>query len=270
MPAPSKPPLIDIHNATIYRGTTRVFDRLTLRIREGEQLSVLGPNGSGKTTLLKTINRELYPVVQDDAWIKILGRERWNVWELRSHIGIVSHELQMRYTKSNTGLQVVLSGFLSSIGIHGGLASRVDDVHRDRALQTMQSLSIAGLADRNLGEMSTGQQRRCLLARALVHDPDTLIFDEPTAGLDLTASFDLLARIQALIDAGKSIILVTHELNEIPPAIDRVVLLRQGEIIADGPKSDVLTEENLRRAYGIRIKVTDVDGYFLASPWPGT
>lgn len=262
-------PLIDIHNATIYRGSTRVFDGLNLQVGQGEQVAVLGPNGCGKTTLLKTINRELYPVVRDDTWIRILGRERWNVWELRSHIGIVSHELQMRYTKSNTGLHVVLSGFLSSIGIQGLLASRIDESHKQRALQTMQELSIGDLADKPLAEMSTGQQRRCLLARAMVHDPDALIFDEPTAGLDLTASFDLLKRIRGLIDAGKSIVMVTHLLNEIPPQIERVVLLRRGTIVADGDKHEVLTEDNLFRAYGTRVRVSNVDGYYLASPPPG-
>ena len=114
--------------------------------------------------------------------------------------------------------------------------------------------------------MSTGQQRRCLLGRALVHDPDTLILDEPTAGLDLSASFDYLARIRDLVRNGKNIVLVTHLLNEIPPDIERIVLLREGSIVADGPKEEVLIEENLRTTYGTAIKLKRVDGYYLAYP----
>ena len=263
-------PLIDIHNATIFRGSTRVFENFSLTIRQHEQVAILGPNGCGKTTLLKTLNREIYPVVKDRSWIRILGRERWNVWDLRAHIGIVSHELQMRYTKTNTGLHVVLSGFLSSIGIHGILSGRIGKEQQMRALEVMHELAIGDLADKPLGEMSTGQQRRCLLARALVHDPDTLILDEPTAGLDLTASFDLLARIRGLAEAGKSVLLVTHQLNEIPPHIRRVILLKQGRIVADGEKREVLTEENLYRTYDTKIRVSEVDGYYLASPAGGT
>ncbi len=259
-------PLIDIHNATIYRGDTRVFENFSLTIDQHEQVAILGPNGCGKTTLLKTLNREIYPVANDQSWLRILGKDRWNVWDLRAQIGIVSHELQMRYTKTNTGLDVVLSGYLSSIGVHGLLASQLTEENRQRALEIMRDLAIADLAGKQLGQMSTGQQRRCLLARALVHDPDTLILDEPTAGLDLSSSFDLMGRIDGLIKAGKSLLLVTHQLNEIPPDISRVVLLRQGKIIADGEKSQVLTEENLFRAYDTKIRVSKVGGYYLASP----
>ena len=166
MNADNQAPLIEIRNATIHRGSTLVFERLNLSIGQGEHVAILGPNGSGKPTLLKTINREIYPVIQDDSWIRILGRETWNVWELRSNIGIVSHELQMRYTKTTTGLHVVMSGFLSSIGVHGLLASRLDKSHRETALQTMRDLAIHDLAHKPLAEMSTGQQRRCLLGRA--------------------------------------------------------------------------------------------------------
>lgn len=259
-------PLIEIHNATIYRGSTRVFENFSLTISQHEQVAILGPNGCGKTTLLKTLNREIYPVVSDQSWIRILGQERWNVWDLRAHIGIVSHELQMRYTRSNTGLHVVLSGFLSSIGIHGILSDKLGDQQKYRALEIMHELAIADLAEKPLGEMSTGQQRRCLLARALVHDPDTLILDEPTAGLDLTASFDLLHRVRGLVEAGKSLLLVTHQLNEIPPDIHRIILIRKGEIVADGEKGEVLTRENLSRTYNTGIRVSEVDGYYLASP----
>jgi len=172
----------------------------------------------------------------------------------------------MRYRSDTTGLEVVLSGYLSSVGIHGALASKLSAAQKAHARDIMDELGVGSLADRPLRNMSTGQQRRCLLGRALVHDPDTLILDEPTAGLDLTASFDYLARIRRLVENGKTIVLVTHLLNEIPPEIERLILLREGRIVADGPKNEVLTEENLRRTYDTDIKVAKIDGYFLAYP----
>jgi len=258
--------LIEIQNATIWRGTTCVFDGLNLEIAQHERVAIVGPNGAGKTTLLKVVNRELYPVVQDGSSLRILGMEHWNVWELRRHIGVVSHDLQQRYTPTTTALEVVVSGFHSSIGVHGALASHVNAQQLEAARATMAELGVDGLAGTALKSMSTGQQRRCLLARALVHEPDTLILDEPTAGLDFAASFDYLGRLQKLADAGRNIIIVTHHLNELPPAIDRVVLLKQGRIVADGPKLEVLTSELLSDVYETCVRVAEVDGYYLAYP----
>ena len=260
------PALIEIENATIYRGTTRVFDRFDLCIEQHEQVAILGPNGSGKTTLLKVLNRELYPVIEAGSAVRILGRARWNVWELRSHIGIVSHDLQYRYRATTTGLNVVLSGYLSSVGTHGSLARKVSKSQIKHAQEVMQDLGVAAFADTPLNRMSTGQQRRCLLARALVHDPDTLILDEPTAGLDLAASFDYLTRIRQLVAGGKNIVLVTHLLNEIPPDVERVILIKAGKIVADGPKEQVLTEDNLYRTYDTKVRIAQVDGHYLAYP----
>ena len=259
-------PLVEIRNATIWRGSTRVFDSLDLVIEQHERVAIVGPNGSGKTTLLKAINRELYAVAKPDSVFRILGRDSWNVWELRKHIGVVSQDLQQRYTPTTTALEVVVSGFHSSIGIHGTLANRVDRRQVDAAHATLEELGIGTFAKTPLRSMSTGQQRRCILARALVHNPRTLILDEPTAGLDFAASFDYLERIRKLAHAGRNIIVVTHHLNEIPPEIDRVVLLREGRIAADGHKNDVLTEEHLSNVYEIPIRVSKVDGFFLAYP----
>ena len=259
-------PLIDIRNATIWRGSSRVFDALNLRIEQHERVAILGPNGSGKTTLLKTINRELYPVAADGAYVRILGRERWNVWDLRRRIGIVSHDLHYRYTPETTALEVVVSGFHSSIGVHGTLSQRVDEAQLEAAGATLAELGIAELRNTPLRSMSTGQQRRCLLGRALVHDPATLVLDEPTAGLDLAASFDYLARIRQLAAAGRNIVLVTHHLNEIPPEVERVILLCDGRIAADGDKATVLTAETLSRVYATPVRVREIDGYFLAYP----
>lgn len=262
-------PLIEIHDATIWRGRTRVFENLDLRIEQHERVAILGPNGSGKTTLLKTINRELYPVVRKGSWIRILGRDKWNVWELRKHIGIVSHDLHQRYRPETTALEVVVSGYLSSIGVHGILADKIDSKQIRAARNILSELGISDLEDRPLKSMSTGQQRRCLLGRALVHGPDTLILDEPTAGLDFAASFDYLDRVRTLANSGRNIVIVTHHLNEIPPEVERVILLNAGTVSADGPKASVLTSERLSDVYGTPIRVTEVDGYYLAYPGGG-
>jgi iron complex transport system ATP-binding protein len=260
------PALIDIRNATIWRGSTRVFDNLTLTIPQHQSIAILGPNGAGKTTLLKAINRELYPVLKDDSWLRILGRDRWNVWELRRQIGLVSPDLQGRYTPNTTALEVVVSGFHASIGVHGTLANRVTDQQRDAARDVLTELGMAEFASTELQAMSTGERRRCLLARALVHKPATLILDEPTSGLDISGSFGYLRQISMLARQGQNIVIVTHHLNEIPPEVQRVVLLKEGAVVADGLKDDTLTSEMLSHVYETAVRISKVDGYFLAYP----
>lgn len=259
-------PLVEMRNATIWRGSTCVFENLDLIIEQHERVAIVGPNGCGKTTLLKAINRELYPVTRPDTVFRVLGRDRWNVWELRKHIGLVSQDLQQRYTPATTALEVVVSGFHSSIGIHGTLAARVTGDQVNAARVALEEMGVGSLASTPLEAMSTGQQRRCILARALVHRPHTLILDEPTAGLDFAASFDYLSRIRRLSADGRNIVIVTHHLNEIPPEVDRVVLLQDGRIVADGRKNEVLTEEKLSSAYGVAVRVAEINGYYLAYP----
>lgn len=260
------PLLIDIHNATVWRGSTRVFHHFSLKIEQHERVAILGPNGSGKTTLLKTINRELYPVATEDSWVRILGRDRWNVWELRSHIGMVSNELHSDFMPNATALEVIVSGYFSSIGIHSQLVGQVTRSQIENSRALLLSLGLEDLRDREFKSMSSGQQRRCLLGRALVHEPHTLVFDEPTAGLDLTASFDYLARIRDLARRGRSLVVVTHHLNEIPPEIERVIVLKSGAVVADGAKSSVLCGPLLSGVYETPIGIIERDGHFMAYP----
>ncbi|MEM9401872.1 MAG: ATP-binding cassette domain-containing protein [Pseudomonadota bacterium] len=260
--------LLDIKNATLWRGRTRVFSRLTLTINVGEQVAILGPNGSGKTTLLKTMTRELYPERRDDAWVKIFGRERWNVWDLRRRIGVLSHDLQHAYPGHFPALDVVVSGFHASVGVHGNVASEVVDGQRERARSLLADVGLPDVADTPLSSLSTGQQRRVLLARALVHAPETLVLDEPTSGLDLAGRFELLRLLEERVDC--NILLVTHHLTDIPPRIDRVILLHRGRIVADGPKQEVLENKLLSEVFGCAIRVSRIDGYYVASPASGT
>lgn len=259
-------PLIEIDNATVWRGSTRVFDHFSLTVKRGEAVAVLGPNGSGKTTLLKLINRELYPVANGRSPVRILGDERWDVWDLRAHIGLISADLQAGFTPRSAVYDAIASGFFSSIGIDARLRDRIEVAQHERVEFVLQAVGLAALRDRAFGTLSTGQQRRCLLGRALVHDPHTLILDEPTSGLDMTAGFDFLARVGELIRCGRSILLVTHLLSEIPPEIERVVVLKNGKVAADGPKASVLTAALLSDVYETNLLMTEIDGHYFA--WP--
>jgi iron complex transport system ATP-binding protein len=258
--------LIEIENATVWRGSTRVFHDFSLKINQHERVAILGPNGSGKTTLLKLINRELYPVAGNGSSVRILGRERWNVWELRKHIGLVSQDLQNDFMPQSTAFESIVSGFFASNGVYLQLRDQLEPAHLDKAEAVLSTLGLEPLRDRPFRTLSTGQQRRCLLGRALVHEPDTLILDEPTSGLDMTASFDYLARTRALARRGRSLVLVTHHLNEIPPEIERVIILKNGTVKADGCKTSVLTPELLSEVYEVPISLTRVNGHYLAYP----
>ncbi|MCK7576654.1 MAG: ATP-binding cassette domain-containing protein [Chromatiales bacterium] len=196
------PDIIDIRNATVYRGDTLVFDRLSLTVAAGEHTAILGPNGAGKSTLLKLLSRDIYPVAAEDSRVLLYGEERGSIWELRAHLGIVSADQQREYSAAALGLHVVLSGLYSSVGVWQHQHYEPAQIERARVL--LAELGVAGLAGRPFGTLSTGEQRRCLLARALINDPDTLVLDEPTSGLDLKACFQYLELVRDLMRAGKN------------------------------------------------------------------
>jgi iron complex transport system ATP-binding protein len=257
-------PIIEIKHVTAYRGQTRVFNDLSLEIAPGCHTAILGPNGAGKSTLLKLLSRELYPVQRQGSYIRIFGQERWTVFDLRSHFGIVSHDLQHEYLGHARGLNVILSGYYSTIDTWSHQQFSVEE--RARAERTMERLEVADLKDRTFATMSTGEQRRFLLGRALINDPDTLLLDEPTSGLDLKACFQYLDIVRSLMQSGKTVILVTHHIHEIPPEISRVVLLKAGSVIADGEKSNILTSTQLSRLFETSIELVRTNGFYQAMP----
>ena len=256
--------IIDFQNVTVFQGRNKVLDDFSLTIDESQSTVILGPNGSGKTTLLKLLNRELYIVEEKNSSLKIFEKDRWNVDELRSNLGVVSQHLQYGYSSSAIGLYVVLSGFYSSDGIWQH--QEFDKGKLDRAKEVMDLLSISHLKDREFSTMSTGEQRKFLLARSLVNDPAVLVFDEPTSGLDMSTCFQYLEIIRELISMGKKVILVTHHIHEIPPEVTRVILLKEGRVIEDGDKDQILTNTNLTNLFDWPIRVIKENGYFQAIP----
>ncbi len=256
--------VFEFSNISAYRGGTLVFDGLDLSIRTGENTAILGPNGSGKTTLLKLVSREIYPVHSDDSRMLVYGRDRWNVEELRSRLGIVSNDLQQNYGVHALGRDVILSGYYSSIDVWPHQVFSAAEI--ERAEELMRQLGIDELADRPFGRMSTGQQRRFLLGRALVHRPEALLLDEPTSGLDLAASFLYLNTVRKLMQQGTQLILVTHHIHEIPPEITRVIFMRKGRVVADGDKEAMLTSSNVSALFGCSVELIERNGYYQAVP----
>lgn len=260
MHANAKPPLLELRNICVMRGQTPALDDFSLRIGAEEHVAILGPNGCGKSTLIKTITRECYPVAREDSMMTILGEESWDVFSLRARLGIVSNDLMASVTGDANGRDVVLSGFFSSIGIFSNHS--VDAGQRQLADAALQQLGISHLADRPVCEMSSGEARRVLIARALVHNPRALLFDEPCNSLDLGAQHTVRQAMRTLANSGIGIILVTHELADIVPEIQRVVLMSRGRIVADGPKEEMLQVERLSQLFGVKVDLARRDGYY--------
>ena len=257
---PGIAPLLALNRVTVMRGDHPALQDISLHVEAGEHLCILGPNGCGKSTLIKTITRECYPVNNEGSSISILGRERWNIVELRSLLGIVSPDLLASCTTDATGRDVVLSGFFSSTRIFPHHAPHAELLEKSEA--ALARLGIAHLAGRPVAEMSSGEAKRTLIARALVHEPRTLLFDEPSNALDIGAQMQLRDTMRALAREGLGILLVTHHVSEIIPEIERVVLLREGRIVADGGKQELLTSGRLSNLFGAEIQIARHDGYY--------
>jgi iron complex transport system ATP-binding protein len=269
--APASPPLLELNGAAVVKGENQILHDLRLTIREGEHAALLGPNGSGKSSLIKLITRQYYPLAHPHGQpvIKLFGQERWDVATLRSLLGIVSADQHQAFAggASSSGItarDVVLSGFFGSIGLsrHHHLTSEMED----RAQEALRWMEALPLARKPMAEMSTGEARRVLIARALAPNPRALLLDEPTTGLDLTTTHRFLETIRSVIARGKTVLLVTHHTEEIVPEIERVILLRSGTVFRDGPKELVLTSEALSKLFEtpIAVQKSPLSGYFEA------
>jgi iron complex transport system ATP-binding protein len=269
---PAKPPLLQLHRATLIKGHTleggkgqRVLDSLSLTVREGEHTAILGPNGSGKTSLIRLVSRQDWPLARHTGPppVRIFGEAVWDVFQLRQRMGLVSPQMDQGFIQAGVlGLEAVVSGFFAAQGLHFHHAVTPEMEARARA--ALDSVGEAHLAGRALDAMSTGEVRRILIARCLVHDPPALLLDEPTAGLDMLARRRFLDLLRELARAGKTIVLVTHHAEEIIPEIGRVILLDSGRIAADGSKHEVLTGERLTSLFGAPVEVRAAGDWYRA------
>lgn len=265
-----KSPVLQLSGATVIKGATPVLQGINLTIERGQHTAILGPNGAGKTSLINLLTREDYaqPSANGTPPVRIFGKDRWDVFELRTRLGIVTSDLHQRFVEGNsigrvTGEDAVVSGFFATRGFL--LYSDVTPALRERARQALDRIGAAFLADRPMHEMSTGEARRVLIARALVTSPDALVLDEPVTGLDIVARHRFLESVDRLAKDGVTVILITHHVEEIVPSIAQVVLLKQGRILLAGSKHDVLTPHNLANLFDAPVQLEARGGYYLTS-----
>ncbi|MDR7665193.1 ABC transporter ATP-binding protein [Methanosarcina sp. Z-7115] len=259
----NSPSLLELKNVTVVRCGKKILDSISLSIEQGEHVAIIGPNGSGKSSLIKTFTKEYHPLASADGLVlNILGKTSWNVFELRKLLGIVSGDLQQTYCRQVNVLDVVISGFFSSIGIYYN--HKVTPEMEARARKVLEFLEITHLADRLMCELSTGEARRALIGRALVHDPQALVLDEHTNSLDLKAIYSFRESVRKIAGSGKSVILVTHALEDIIPEINRVILIKEGKIFRDGKKEEILTDANLSELFSLPVEVQEKKGYYQA------
>ncbi|MEO0998361.1 MAG: ATP-binding cassette domain-containing protein [Pseudomonadota bacterium] len=259
------PPLLEMRDAEIWRGDTRVFESLSLTIAHGESLAIVGPNGAGKSTLAKVLARDIYPVRRAGSFVRLNGMSRFSIWDYRRHIGIVADDALDLLPPGTTVRAAVLSAWPQTAGLRG-VNAVFTAAETGRVDELLQTLGLTALTGRRIDSLSTGQYRRVMLARSLVQKPAALVLDEPMHGLDLAALCDYQQTLRTLIRGGTAVVLITHQLHDIPPEIGRVVALAGGVIRHDGRPAEVLTSARLSALYARAIDVSRVGGYFVATP----
>ena len=244
---------LEMKNVTVARGDRIVLHDVSLSIRAGEHVAIMGPNGCGKSTLILAMNCQLYPMVLPGMSMRIFGREHWALTELRRHFGVVGTDLPGERTAVTTGLDAVIAGFFSASSIWPNLV--VTGEMHERAREAMARMEATHLSEQLVGTMSAGEKRRILIARALVHRPQQLLLDEPSNALDLAAQRDLRETLRKLAQEGTGLVLVTHHLSDILPEVERIILMRDGRIVGDGPREQMLTEARLSELFRTPVRI---------------
>lgn len=258
--------IIDFENIHVNYGMTTVLKEINLKIHSDENWVILGANGSGKSTLMKLFSHDLYPNTKYPFKKEIFGYDRWDIFELKKHLGIITNDLHnqfLNYSKNASAYDILLSGYYSSLGIFNHHSFEKEQL--DKVESVLEFLDIAEIKDKKLSEMSTGEQRRCIIGRSLIHSPEAFILDEPTTGLDIKAQCSFIKILQKL-SKKVPIVLITHNVEEIFEEITHAALIYKNTIYKQGSKDDILTSENLSEIFEANIDIQkENDRYYIKS-----
>ncbi len=254
-------PFFEIRNANVWRGGVLALRDLSLCLRTDESVAILGANGAGKSSLLKLMTGEVRAESRPGSVCKLFGEEQWNLEELRHRIGLVMPEEVARFQAEEVAEDVVRSALRGAYGRTGDMRFKKEE--KELAREALEETGVGNLAKRFFGQLSSGEKRRFLIARALVHQPEILVLDEPSTALDFAARLAMLDRLRTVAQGAGTLVLVTHDPGEILPEIERVILLKNGSIVADGSKRTVLNSGLLSEIYGMDLKLKWLEGWPL-------
>nr|WP_233195679.1 ABC transporter ATP-binding protein [Corynebacterium sp. 13CS0277] len=254
--------VINFRDVTFVRSGKTLLGPVSWQVELDERWVILGPNGAGKTTLIRLAGAEKFP---SSGRAMIMGEQvgKTDMRDLRTMIGMSSAALAHRIPDQETVADLVVS---AGYAILGRWREDYDGMDYDQAVDTLERVGALHLRDRTWGTLSEGERKRVLVARALMTNPELLLFDEPAAGLDLGGREDLVGHLSelALDPDAPAMVMITHHVEEIPAGFTHAMLLDEGSVVAQGLIDDVLTSENLTRAFHQRIELTQVDGRYFA------
>lgn len=264
---------IDCEKLFVNRGNTTILDGLTCQIQRGQAAAILGPNGCGKTTFTRCLTGTMFAT---QGRLTVLDQTigQTNILALRKRIGLVNpttdngfaHVTGAVVDAALSTTMAVCTGYFASVGLY----DRPTEEQIDHARQLLHSVGLAHRLDHKLGQLSTGEQRRALMARALVHKPELLILDEPTAGLDLRGREQVLATIEQLLSQpdAPAVLMITHHVEELSPRTSQVLLMKNGKFVASGHPDEVINPETLSEVYDCKVYVKKSNGRFWLEVLP--
>ena len=259
----ARAPLFSLRDAHVVRGGRTILSVGSFDLAEGEHVALLGPNGAGKSTFIQLLTREVFPLHRDEPPVRFRGQARPLLADIKQALGIVSATMHDQVRVHLPVLDIVCGGVFGTLGLPNHVEAT--DGQRRAAMDALGRLGIADLADRDVMPLSTGQVRRVLVARELMSDPKVLIFDEPCTGLDPEGMYHVRRTMGMLAAEGRSVVLVTHYPEDIIPALDRVLLIKDAEVFADGPKEELLTSKTMSDLFGVPLEVTERNGWYALS-----
>jgi len=253
---------VELRNVSVVKDGNRILDSIDLDIGQSENVALIGGNGSGKTTLIKVIGGSLNPYYDEvnPPTVRIFGESNWNVFDLRKMIGVVSMDIQSGFCKDTTVFEAIASGYFGSMDIFRNMVLTED--MREQVWRTAMTMGVEDLLGRQVENLSLGEMRRTLISRALIMRPKALLLDEPMTGLDIVMKSKFRGMFDILMENLVSMIMVTHELEDIPQRIDRIVMVKDGRIFRDGCKKDLLTSDVVSDLYGKDIDVSLHNGVY--------
>ncbi len=254
---------LELKNINISYKQNNIINNINLSLEIGQNTVLIGANGSGKSTILKTITKLKYPIYSKNSHIKLFNSKNINIWELRSKIGFVSSEIDHRIKSHMKVSDIIISGFQGTFGLINKM--KISSEHDMRLIKVMHKLNI-DFPNKFYSQLSDGQKRKVLIARAIINQPKILILDEPTTNLDLKSRYLLLSNLRELLKLGVTIFYTTNNIESIIPEVSRIILLKKGEIINDGKPSKVMTTSNISNLYDYKLNLVNQDGYWRAFP----